>query len=86
MNSSTEILSTDLDVSMTSSPDHHFLPRGMVTASSPLTVASRRRPIAQEDSICMDKDRQRLKPTGIGAKQTWAEPRQGWSPEQCPGG
>lgn len=32
----------------------HFLPIGMVTASSPLTVASRRRPMVQEGSIYVD--------------------------------
>lgn len=39
-------------------PRHgHFLPKGVVTASSPLTVASRRRPMTQETSIYTEENR-----------------------------
>lgn len=51
------MMTMPLTASPKGQPRHrHSLPKGMVTASSPLTVASRRRPTAQESSICTEEN------------------------------
>lgn len=68
----------------------HFLPKGMVTASSPLTVASRRRLMTQETSIYMEENRHTDShgtQTGqaAGAQGTVSETEAGaWAPSGCP--
>lgn len=67
-------------------PRHRpFLPKGMVTASSPLTEASRRRPTVQEGSIYVDENIATPTPPGTATKLVVAEPTLGWRPwsAQC---
>lgn len=75
-----------LEASPKGQPRHRtFLPKGMVTASSPLTEASRRRPTIHEGSIYVDENIATQTPLGTATRLAVAEPRLGWRPwsAQC---